>query len=163
MASGSNVGTESAKAQSGNNEPPQTELTITRVFDAPRALVFKAWTQPEHMMQWWGPKGYTTPTCEMDVRVGGALRLCMRSSEGNDTWVRGTFREVVAPERLVFTAIDNANVSSETVITVRFEDLNGKTRLTMHQTFGQREIARGAKEGWNTSFDRLAEYLTKTP
>ncbi len=136
------------------------ELVITRVFDAPRSLVFKAWTQPEHMMRWWGPKGYTTPTCEMDVRPGGALRLCMRSSEGTDIWIRGVFREVVEPERLVFTAIDNAEVSHETVIVVTFEELNGKTRLTMHQTFAKAETSRGAKEGWNSSLDRLGEFLS---
>jgi len=135
------------------------ELVITRVFDAPRSLVFKAWTQPEHMMRWWGPRSYTTPACEMDVRPGGALRLCMRSSGGSDTWVRGFFREVVEPERLVFTAIDNADPASETVITITFEDLRGKTRLTMHQTFAKAEISHGAREGWNSSFDRLAEYL----
>lgn len=144
-----------------SDEPETTELTITRTFDAPRELVFKAWTEPRHMMQWWGPKGYTTPTCEMDVRAGGALRLCMRPSEGSDIEVRGTFREVVAPERLVFSAIDNAEVASETVITVTFEDLDGKTRLTMHQTFAKPEFARGAEQGWNGSFDRLADYLPK--
>jgi uncharacterized protein YndB with AHSA1/START domain len=140
----------------GNSE---RQLVITRIFDAPRSLVFEAWTQPEHLMRWWGPKGYTAPTCEMEVRPGGSLRLCMRPTEGTDTWVRGIFREVIEPERLVFTAIDNADPSTETVIAVTFEDLDGKTRLTMHQTFAEREAARGAKEGWNSSFDRLVEYL----
>jgi uncharacterized protein YndB with AHSA1/START domain len=140
-------------------EPAKTELLITRVFDAPRALVFKAWTQPEHLMQWWGPKGYTTPTCEMDVRAGGALRLCMRSPDGNDFWVRGIFREVVAPERLVFTATDNADAATETVITATFADEGEKTRLTIHQTFRKAEVAKGAKEGWTSSLERLAEYL----
>jgi uncharacterized protein YndB with AHSA1/START domain len=148
-------------AQTSNVDSSLTrELVITRVFDAPRSLVFKAWTQPEHMMRWWGPKGYTTPTCEMDVRAGGALQLCMRSSEGTDIWVRGVFREVVEPERLVFTAIDNGEIGSETVIAVTFEDLDGKTRLTMHQTFIKAETSRGAKEGWNSSLDRLEEFLS---
>ena len=149
MASTSSIATE-------NND---RVLIIERTFDAPRELVFKAWTEPRHLMQWWGPKGYTTPTCEMDLRTGGALRLCMRSSDGVDTWVSGIFREVVAPARLVFTATDDANIGGETVITVTLEDLNGKTRLTMHQTFAKHEIARGAEEGWNGSFDRLAELL----
>ncbi len=152
MAASSNVATESARR----------ELLITRVFDAPRHLVYQAWTQPEHMKQWWGPKGYTTPTCEMDVRPGGALRLCMRSPEGHDTWVRGVYREVVEPERLVFTAIDNADPSSETVMTITFADQQGKTLVTVHQTFAKPEFARGAKEGWTSSLERLAGYLSNT-
>src|ERR1700733_4432631 len=108
------------------------ELTVTRVFDAPRALVFKMWTQPKHLMQWWGPRGYTTPACEMDVRPDGALRLCMRSSsDGHDLWVTGVFREVVEPERLVFTATNDID-HVETVISVTFADQAGKTLLTMH-------------------------------
>jgi uncharacterized protein YndB with AHSA1/START domain len=146
-------------AASSNIASKAPALVITRVFDAPRSLVYKAWTQPEHMMRWWGPRGYSTPSCEMDVRPGGALLLCMRSSEGSDTWVRGVFREVVEPERLVFTAIDNANPSSESVITVTLEDQNGKTRLTMHQAFAQAEASRGASGGWNSGFDRLEDYL----
>lgn len=142
------------------NESQSRELTISRIFDAPRKLVFKAWTQPEHLTRWWGPRGYTTPTCEMEVRVGGALRLCMRPAEGNVFWMRGSFREVIEPERLVFTAIDNDKPATETLIVVTFEDLDGKTRLTMRQTFADAETSRGAKEGWNSSFDRLVEYLT---
>ena len=135
------------------------ELTITRLFDAPRSLVFKAWTTPEHMMRWWGPRSYTTPSCEMDVRPGGALRLCMRSSDGVDLWVHGVFREIVEPERLVFTAVNDADLEAETVITVTFEDRSGKTFLTMRQTFAKPEVSRGAREGWTSSFERLAEYL----
>lgn len=139
-------------------ESAKTELVITRDFDAPRSLVFKAWTQPEHMARWWGPRGYTTPACEMDVRPGGVLRLCMRSSEGQDLWVRGEFREVVEPERLVFTAINEVD-QVETVITVTFVDHGGRTLLTMHQTFSRPEVSRGAREGWTSSFERLEEYL----
>src|ERR1700736_5498843 len=125
MSASSNMAIESAK----------TELVITRDFDAPRGLVFKAWTRPEHMVHWWGPKGYTTPTCEMDVRPGGALRLCMRSPEGTDFWVRGVYREVVEPERIVFTGASEAEPGSETVMTITFAEHAGGTRLTMHQSF----------------------------
>jgi uncharacterized protein YndB with AHSA1/START domain len=160
MGASSSVGTGAAK----------TELVITRLFDAPRSLVFKAWTQPEHMVHWWGPKGYTTPTCELDVRPGGALRLCMRSPEGNEFWVRGVFREVVEPERLVFTGADGkigagadseADPSSETVMTITFAEQDGKTLLTVHQTFVKAETAKGAKEGWTSSLERLAQYLAQ--
>src|SRR5258705_11539625 len=79
------------------------EFVITRVVDAPPRLVFKIWTDPEHLMQWWGPQGFTTPFHEMDVRPDGAFRICMRSPDGTDHWLQGVYREVVAPERLVFT------------------------------------------------------------
>lgn len=146
----------STSSQTGS-EP--AELTITREFNAPRTLLWKAWTDPRHLAQWWGPRGYTTPICEIDVRVGGALKLCMRPAQGNDILVRGVFREVVENERLVFTGIDDANPQSETVMTITFEDLGGRTRLTVHQTFAKPEFARGAKEGWNSSLDRLIEHL----
>ncbi len=77
------------------------ELTITRIFDASRHLVFKAWSAPEHLARWWGPSGYTLPVCEMDFRPGGGYRYCMRSPQGNEFRVRGVFGEVIEPERLV--------------------------------------------------------------
>ncbi|HVN29213.1 MAG TPA: SRPBCC domain-containing protein [Candidatus Binataceae bacterium] len=143
----------------GSTSESAPELVVTRVFDAPRRLVFEAWTKPEHMMRWWGPKSYSTPACEMDVRPGGAIRLCMRSSDGVDLWVRGTYREVVPPERLVFTACNEADPDAETVITVTFVEQAGGTLLTMRQSFAKPEVSRGAKEGWNGSFDRLGDYL----
>ena len=138
------------------------EVLITRTFDAPRALVFRMWTEPKHMARWWGPRGYTTHSIEIDVRVGGAIRLCMRASDGHDIWVNGVIRDLVAPERLVFTAMNEID-RIETTISVTFAEVDGKTRLTMHQTFAKpaTEIARGAKQGWNSSFDRLVEYLTE--
>ena len=148
-----------AESHVGTSSTPH-ELTIERTFDAPRALVFKMWTQPEHVMRWWGPRTHSCPSCTMDVRVGGAIRLCMRSSEGNDLWVNGVFREVVEPERLVFSATNEVD-KAETVITVTFADVAGKTHLTMHQTFARADIGKGAKEGWNSSFDRLVEYLSE--
>ena len=86
-------------AKSGD-EP---DFTITRIFDAPRELVFKAWTEPGHMTQWWGPRGFSNPICEMDVRNGGAYRLVMRSPDGVDYPIKGVFREIVRPERIVMT------------------------------------------------------------
>src|ERR1700752_2513004 len=79
------------------------ELVITRIFDAPREVVFNAWSEPERAMRWWGPQGFTTAHCEMDVRPGGTYRVCMRSPEGTEHWQRGVCREVVEPERLVFS------------------------------------------------------------
>lgn len=154
MAAEINAATESA----------DRELLITRIFDAPRHLVFKAWTEPEHMMRWWGPNGFTLPVCEMDVRPGGALRFCMRSPGGRDYWVQGVYREIVEPERIVFTVMaeEDGKPGPETVATVTFADHEGKTRLTVHQTFESVTTqTRGARQGWTESLDRLAEYLAR--
>ena len=83
-------------------EPAQRVLVIERIFDAPRSLVFKAWTEPERLMRWWGPNGVTTVSCKMDLRAGGAWRISMRC-RGNEERQQGVFREIVEPERLVFT------------------------------------------------------------
>lgn len=140
-------------------------LVITRIFDAPRSLVFKAWTEPERLVRWWGPQGFTTPTCKMDVRPGGAFRICMRSPEGTDHWLRGVYREIVAPERLVCTwAWEDAEgkPGHETLLRVTFAEQGGKTKLTLHQAVFESVTARDAHQGgWASSLDRLAEYLGK--
>src|SRR5260370_17380009 len=88
-------------ATSGAAGPPKSrELVITRVFDAPRELVWKAWTDPKHMAQWWGPQGFTNPVCELDVRRGGALRIVMRAPDAAQHPMRGGFPEVLYPDRL---------------------------------------------------------------
>ena len=95
------------------HEPAEDrEFVITRVFDAPRSLVFKMWTDPKHMAHWWGPKGFTNPVCEMDVRPGGAWRIVMRGPDGGEHPAKGVYREVVAPGRLVMT-IDHSELSNE--------------------------------------------------
>ena len=108
---------------------PALELVISRVFEAPRSLVFKAWTQPEHLARWWGPKGFTLVACEMDVRPGGAWFRRMRSPEGAEYIKRGVYREIVAPERLVFTYVNeeaDGSLGPETVVTVTFEEFGEK-------------------------------------
>ena len=110
------------------------EVIITRIFDAPRELMFKAWTGPKHMARWWGPKGFTNPICEMDVKPGGALRIVMRAPDGADHPMRGIFREIVEPERLVFTniAVDaDGKPLIDGLTTVTFTEENGKTQLTL--------------------------------
>jgi uncharacterized protein YndB with AHSA1/START domain len=77
------------------------ELVINRTFNAPRELVWKAWTEPERLIRWWGPKGFTAPSCTLDLRVGGTYLYCMRSLEGQDYWNTGVYREIVVPERIV--------------------------------------------------------------
>jgi len=139
------------------------ELTITRVFDAPRELVFKAWTDPSHVMMWWGPRDYPATHVEMDVRPGGAWRKCLRSIEtGRELWNGGVFREVVAPERLVFTFAweEEGERGLETLVTVTFADEGGKTRMTFHQApFQTVEERDGHRGGWTSSFDRLDDLI----
>jgi len=111
-------------------ETSAPELVVTRVFDAPPRLVFEAWTDPAHVARWWGPKGFTMPSCDMDVRPGGAFRVCMRSPDGMDHWLRGVYREIVAPERLVLTwAWEDADgkPGHETVVTVNFAEHGGNS------------------------------------
>jgi len=83
--------------------PSDREIAMTRSFDAPRELVFDALTKPEHLVRWWGPKGYSCPACKIDFRVGGAWLACMRSPEGQDIWSTGVYREIVPLERIVST------------------------------------------------------------
>ena len=144
-------------------KPVDRELVITRIFDAPRALVFAAWTEPEHIVEWSAPHGFTIPHCEGELRPGGAWRCCMRSPEGADLWLGGIYREIVVPERLVFThAWDGADgePGHQTMVTVIFEDLGGKTRLTLRQTgFVSQDSRDGHAGGWQECLERLEEHL----
>jgi uncharacterized protein YndB with AHSA1/START domain len=141
----------------------ETELVITRVFDAPRALVFKAWTDADRAARWWGPQGFTTESCTMDVRVGGAWRLSMRSPEGTLHTKRGVYREIVPPERLSFTyAWEDAegNPGHEMLVTVSLTEEDGKTRLVLHHTRFESVAARDThRGGWTSCMERFAEYL----
>ena len=139
------------------------ELIIRRVFDAPRSLVFEAWTRPEHLARWWGPQGFTKVAWEMDVRPGGAWFRRMRSPDGTLYTKRGIYREVVAPERLVFTYANEAadgTLDAETLVTVTFEEQGTRTRLTLHHTGFESVASRDAHEGgWTSCMERFAEYL----
>ena len=157
-----------------NNTANETErMVVTRIFDASRALVWKAFTDPQYVMQWWGPKGFTAPVCKMDFRVGGKFLYCMRSPDGQEFWNAGEYREIVLHEKIVssmyfadsqgnkveaahygmdHTAIDDAY----DVIT--FEDFgNGQTKLTFtgNETMEQ-AINSGQVEGWNQILDKVA-------
>ena len=147
----------------------ERELVITRVFDAPRRLVFRMWTDPKHVAQWWGPNGFTNPVCDMDPRPGGAIRIVMRAPDGAEHPMIGTFREVMEPERLVFTNIavdENGNHLLEGRTTVTFAEHGGKTRLTL-QTRAVGLVARavgmieGMEAGWTQSIDRLAAHVAR--
>ncbi|MGO9568964.1 MAG: SRPBCC domain-containing protein [Desulfomonilaceae bacterium] len=140
-------------------------LVITRILDAPRSLVFKVWTKPEHMMRWLGPRDFTVPTCEMDFRPGGTYRSCIRSPEGKDYWMRGVYREIVEPDRIVFTFAwedEKGEPGHGTLVTVTFAEQDGRTKLTFHQAVFESISERDShREGWSECFDRLKAYLAE--
>jgi uncharacterized protein YndB with AHSA1/START domain len=138
-------------------------LVITRVLDAPRTLVFRAWTNPEHMARWWGPRGFTTISSEMDVRIGGKWRRRIRRPDGVDYTAVGVYRDIVAPERLVFTYAWEDNPEHprhETVVTVTFIERGEKTELILRQeVFETAEACESHRGGWSSCLERFAEYL----
>jgi uncharacterized protein YndB with AHSA1/START domain len=140
------------------------ELVITRIFDAPRRLVFKMWTEPEHLVRWWGPRGFTTISSRMDVRPGGAWSRSMRAPDGSEHCKHGVYREIVAPERLVFTYVTDdpkGNPEPETLVTVSFADIGGRTRLILHQAVFQSIAMRDDhRRGWTGALERFAAYLS---
>jgi uncharacterized protein YndB with AHSA1/START domain len=156
----------SAANNSATVETTDRELIFTRVFDAPRELVYKAWTDPRHLIQWWGPKGFTTSVYEMDVKPGGVWRLTMRGPDGREYKNRIVFIEVVKPERLVYK--HDPEQGCEPVrfeVTVTFAKEGAKTRLTMRMLFPSTAALDhvvtkyGAIEGGKQTLGKLAEYL----
>lgn len=179
---------DAASSKTGKGPSPQaktraataalaSELVITRVFDASRELVWRAWTEPEHFKKWWGPKAFTCPVSRMDVRVGGKYLWCMRGPDGKDYYSTGVYREIVPRSRLVYTdafADADGNVVPashyglpgemplEMLVTVTFEEDGGKTRMTLrHAGMPAGEHGEMASAGWNESFDKLAASLQR--
>lgn len=141
-----------------------TVLEITRVFDAPRELIFRLWTDPQHFGKWIGPRHHPAVHVEMDVRPGGAWRACLRPVAGGvDLWQGGQYREVVAPERLVYTfAWDKEHPAHghETLVTVIFVEDGNRTKMSFRQEFLPSIAERdGHRGGWSSSFDRLDDLL----
>jgi len=145
--------------------PARQEVIITRLFDAPRELVFKLWTDPEYVERWWGPKGFTNPVCQLDARVGGSIRIVMQGPDGTKYPTRGIFKELVEPEKVVFVSIkedDFGNAQLEVLNTAVFMEENGKTKMyfTAVVTMSTPEACgsvEGMNQGWNQSIDRLEE------
>jgi uncharacterized protein YndB with AHSA1/START domain len=141
------------------------ELVITRTFNAPRELVFKAWTDPRRAMNWWGPWDYPATHLEMNVRPGGVWRGCLRSNEtGKELWQGGVFREIKVPGRIVFTFAweEEGERGLETLVTVTFTEQDGKTLMIFRQSPFQSVKERdGHQGGWTSTFDRLDAYLAK--
>ncbi len=141
-------------------------IVATRVYDAPRELVFSVWTAPKHLSQWWGPDGFTTTTSAFDMRVNGVWRFVMHGPDGRNYENRITFDEIVKPERIVYHHGGGDDVEPvQFRTTVTFEDLDGKTRLTLHAVFpsaAERDRVikdYGADKGAVQTLSRLADYL----
>jgi uncharacterized protein YndB with AHSA1/START domain len=146
--------------------PSDREIVLTRVFDAPRRLVFEARTKPEHVARWWGPRGYTLLVWEIDLRLGGVWRFVQRGPDGNEYAFNGVSREIAPPERLVYTFNFEAMPGHEAPETVTFKEHDGKTKLTdksLFQTVEDRDgmLKSGMEEGAAETLDHLEELLAK--
>ena len=156
------------------SEDADREVVVTRVLAAPRALVFEAWTRPEHVVHWWQPVGLEPPVCEaLDARPGGAFRVRLKTPDGIEYVWYGVFREVVPPERIVFedACEEKGRVFHRTLTTVTFEDIAGKTRLTIHARldwvpgrdakYTPDYMRRGWAAGWETNLNLLERRLAQ--
>ena len=147
----------------------RTEVTLTRTFDAPRELVWKAWTDPAMLARWWGPHGFTNPVCEADVRVGGKILIHMRAPDGTVHPMTGTFDEVAEPECLVFRAVpvDNHGTALlESLTTVTLHDLGGRTKVIVHASAAPLQpvahgMLKGMQAGWTQSLERLEQLVAR--
>lgn len=138
------------------------ELVITRIFDAPRSLVFKAWTQPEHLVRWLGPKDFSASAVRLDVRPGGAWSAVITSPEGKSFGMAGIYREIAPPERLVFTFAWDEDKAEQMLIALTFRDRDGRTEMTFRQTgFRSVESRDSHRGGWTECFDRLPGFLAQ--
>jgi uncharacterized protein YndB with AHSA1/START domain len=157
-----------------------TVLTVTRVFDAPREAVWKAWSEPERVMRWWGPESFTSPSCEIDFRVGGKYLFCMKADSSGSKigqkgiWNTGVYKEIVPMEKIVFT--DNVsdekgnivfpeyygmkNISGLVIIELTFETVDkDRTQMTLRHYGLPAEMQKEYRDGWNEAFDKLNESL----
>jgi uncharacterized protein YndB with AHSA1/START domain len=162
-----------------SSQREQTEqVLITREFDAPRESVWKAWTECGRLMRWWGPEGFTTPLCKIDLQPEGVFHYCMRTPEGLDFCGKSVYREIVEPERIIFTdsfADEKGNTvpatyygmspdwPQEALVTVTFAEHEGKTKIMLQHAVGlvpasERDMC---QQGWSESLDKLAGDLAK--
>ena len=162
------VGSRAANSDSFEvTTPSNQEIRLTRLFDAPRRLVFEAMTRPEHVKRWWGQlgEGYSVPICEIDLRLGGAWRFVSRHPKGEAAF-RGEYLEIAPPSRLVFTEIFEAFPDSPSVVTAEFTEEGGKTRLTATVRYPSLEVrnmvlATGMATGAGVSYDRLEDLVAE--
>jgi uncharacterized protein YndB with AHSA1/START domain len=163
---------ENQKEHSQNEHPDDKFsgriLTLTRILNAPRELVFKVWTDPRHFAKWWGPKNFTAPVCEFDAVPGGSIHVLMKGNDGYENDLDGTFHEIIEPEKLVFTITGfkdkNGIPKIENYFTVTFTEKDGKTEMKLHvevkKIAPELEFAlAGMKEGTSQSLDKLIELV----
>jgi uncharacterized protein YndB with AHSA1/START domain len=144
--------------------PSDRELVFTRVFDAPRGRVFDAWTRPEHLVRWYGCHSSSLIVCEVDLRVGGSYCFVARMADGTEHGLSGIYRDIVPPERLVFTQRFNDDPNKEALVALLFEERNGKTTMTMTALYRSAEDRQavldiGVARGMTETFERLAALL----
>lgn len=150
--------------------PSETEIVISRIVSAPRELVFQVWTDPKHVALWWGPQGFRCTGCKIDLKVGGTFYLDMFAPDGNCYPCCGTFREIVPPERLVYTNESTggspcgAGLPPRATVTITFEDQSPKTKVTIHTQLNSAAdrdavIQSGFDSGWNSALQSLEDYL----
>lgn len=150
-------------------ETADRALVIARVFGVPRQRGFKAWIEQERVTKWWGPHGFTTPVCELDVRPGGAIHMHMREPDGTVHSMTGVYREIAEPERLVFTCVvpdEKGETLFEVLNTVTFAEQGNKTMLTLQarvvkKIAGADRYLAGMEAGWTQSLERLEAYVAK--
>jgi uncharacterized protein YndB with AHSA1/START domain len=146
--------------------PSDREIVLTRVFDAPCQLVWDAFTKPELLKQWFGPRGFSLVVCEVDLRVGGGFRFVLRGPDGREMGMRGVYREIMAPERSVHLESFDDFPGSDSQVTTRLAERDGKTTLTAMILYPSREIRdiviqTGMEHGAAESYDKLAELLAR--
>lgn len=146
------------------------EIVVSRRFDAPRELVWQAWTDPQAIAEWWGPRGFDAPPCEIDLRPGGKFQVDLNGPDGKIYPCKGTFREIVEPERIVYDGPANepagcgAGIPPNATVTVTFAAAGGQTELTIHTLLASEADRVAARDegfipGWQDSLERLAEKL----
>ena len=146
------------------------EITITRLFNAPRELVWKVWTDPYHLQRWWGPHGFVNTDCAIQLQVGGVMHLNMHAPDGKVYPCQGTFREIIAPERLVYDGDPTAEhacgagLPPNATVTITFAERGDQTLLTLHTRFAAAERLQAAAEagfviGWEATLETLVDYF----
>ncbi len=156
------------------NTESQKKVSIERTFDLPAKKLWQAWIEPESCKKWWGPKDFTCPHCDIDLKVGGKYLNCMRSSEGAEFWSTGVYKEINPGKKLVFTdsfsdkdgnAIPASDMNMpgnwpmELLVTVTFEEIGGKTKMNLQQVGVPQEMYDECIKGWNECFDKLEEKM----
>jgi uncharacterized protein YndB with AHSA1/START domain len=150
------VETSNSRMETSAGRPP--DLRMTRVFDAPKSLVFEAWTKAEHLSRWFTPAPLTTHACELDFRPAGVFRLTMRTPDGVEYPMDAQFTEIVPNERIVFAGTVQGDLKILTTVT--FAEKDGQTTLNVHQVYShESDATRGANAGWTLTLDQLAAYL----